>query len=422
MPAHSHGIWGHIHVTGWAIENIKHAELRDFFSDPEIKNAALFGASFTDSGYFPFVGSTAQYGRIYSEYTHWEPFVEDYILWMHQNDPPPFTTSESKKRVAFLMGAASHGLQDELFDSLFLFRVEEEDEQGQDAIDPASDGFLAIDEELRFFPEMHLPLEILLDIYAPLDENITEEVIQDSVSLMLSLYVNQENGPVLAAQLAQNHLEDLSWSRLHYLDPDIPGSLHSEIIPSAAYMEAIWERLHMRFEPNDFLIATYPQQYRRLNGIDHNSAESWITAIFGTGVNREALQAQWTRKNGEAIPFVLEGTRWGHTWTRLLRLIPQESLSYHQKYEISIFDVIAQDGSSGTSLSFEALSPCSEPCSSFPYPKEVSRSPTQESEPNTPTPQSCQNLPYAPISVVLTILGVGIGCVRQHLWRTSRNP
>ena len=40
--------------------------------------------------------------------------------------PAPVTTLESKKRVAFLMGCASHGLQDAIFDSLFLRQVEEE--------------------------------------------------------------------------------------------------------------------------------------------------------------------------------------------------------------------------------------------------------------------------------------------------------
>ena len=49
--AQAHGIWGHIHVTGWAIDHLPEGELRQFFSDPEVFNAALFGAAFADSGY-----------------------------------------------------------------------------------------------------------------------------------------------------------------------------------------------------------------------------------------------------------------------------------------------------------------------------------------------------------------------------------
>ena len=419
--AYAHGIWGHIHVTGWAIEHIDQPEIMEFFSDPAVKNAALFGASFTDSGYFPFVESTAQYSHIYAEYTHWEPFVEDYILWMQQYDPPPFTTLESKKRVAFLMGAAAHGLQDELFDSLFLYRTEEEDGHGQDTIDPASDGFLSLDGELRFFPEEDLPLEVLLDIYAPLSEQITAEILQESVSLMLALYVNEENGPNLAAQLAQNHIEDLSWSRLHYLDPDIPGSLHSEIIPSARYIEAIWDRLHLQFDEEDVLIATYPQQHRRLNSIDHTTAASWITAIFGAGVRRDNIQANWKTQNGTEINFNLEGTRWGHSWTRLVRLLPQEDLDHHQRYDISLSGIHTQSDIIGA-YTFPVLAPCSTPCTSFPYPESASRTPKEESLTPQAQPQGCQTFPYAPFSLLCTILGIAAGYNRQRLWRTPRNP
>ncbi|MFT6396641.1 MAG: hypothetical protein ACJAYU_001384, partial [Bradymonadia bacterium] len=118
--ASAHGIWGHIHVTGWAIENLPPGELRDFFEEPEVLNAALFGAAFTDSGYFPQSGELSQRSRAYSEHTHWEPFIESFIVWIIENDPPPWDTVESRMRVGFMIGCASHGLQDEIFDSLFL--------------------------------------------------------------------------------------------------------------------------------------------------------------------------------------------------------------------------------------------------------------------------------------------------------------
>ena len=95
-------------------------EVRDFFSEPEVMNAALFGAAFTDSGYWPLSGGMGEIARAYSEHTHWEPFIHDVVTWIRANDPPPWTSLESKKRAAFFIGCASHGMQDELFDSLFL--------------------------------------------------------------------------------------------------------------------------------------------------------------------------------------------------------------------------------------------------------------------------------------------------------------
>ena len=128
--AKAHGIWAHVHVTGWAIEALPEGDLREFFKDEELLNAAHFGAAFTDSGYWPQGGELQTRGNAYSEHIHWEPFVEEFIHWVRANDPPPWTTQESKKRVAFLLGIASHGLQDEIFDSLFLHRAQEEDGEG----------------------------------------------------------------------------------------------------------------------------------------------------------------------------------------------------------------------------------------------------------------------------------------------------
>ncbi|MFT4979739.1 MAG: hypothetical protein ACI8S6_005651, partial [Myxococcota bacterium] len=65
----AHGLWGHIHVTGWAVENMPDDELRAFLLEPEVFNALLSGAMFTDTGYALDDGAA----RAYSEHTHWEP-------------------------------------------------------------------------------------------------------------------------------------------------------------------------------------------------------------------------------------------------------------------------------------------------------------------------------------------------------------
>jgi hypothetical protein len=198
--AEAHGLWGHIHVTGWAVENMPDDELRAFLLEPEVFNALLFGATFTDSGY---AGDTDA-SRAYAEYTHWEPFIQEFITWIQVNDPPPWDSLESRKRVAFLMGCASHGLQDSIFDSLFLYQVEEHDGRGQDASDPATDGFLSLDGYLRFFPEQDLPMETLLTLYAGLEPEVTEEVILDALTLVTTVYINDSSGPHIAATIGES--------------------------------------------------------------------------------------------------------------------------------------------------------------------------------------------------------------------------
>jgi hypothetical protein len=323
--AYGHGIWGHIHVTGWAIENLPAGELREFFEEPEVLNAALFGAAFTDSGYFPQSGDLSERSRAYSEHTHWEPFIEDFIGWVIANDPPPWDTLDSRMRVGFLIGCASHGLQDEIFDSLFLEHVDHHDGAGQNEVDPASDGFLALDEHLRWVPEPWVPMATLLELYAPLERGIDEATIEDSVALMTFLYV-REGGQVVAEGLGNQYADDIPWTRAHYLDESIPGSLRAEINPTRRHQLALWERLHSRFDANDVVVATYPDVPRRLLSANPGDPGSTVTFVFGAGVDLSTIATEWSSEEGSPVDHFSEGTRWGSGFPRLLRIRPNQPL------------------------------------------------------------------------------------------------
>lgn len=335
--AGAHGLWGHVHVTGWAIENLPAGELRDFFADPEVMNAALFGAAFTDSGYAPQSGSDISGpARAYGEHTHWEPFVSAYIAWLVENDPPPWDDVESRKRAAFLMGCAAHGLQDEIFDSVFLRQVEHHDQGSQDNADPASDGFLALDEHLRFVPTEYLPMDTLLELYAPLNKGVTEDVIREAVGLVTSFYINDVTGPFIALELGKEHEPALPWTRAHYLDPEIPGSLRAEINPTVHYLEAVWERLHGRFDADQAVVHTFPEAPRRLLGLDAGTPDPWVTLIYGVGVVEASVETTWTSAAGEAVAYDQVTTRWGGELTRLHILQPKGSLSSGAHYRVTV--------------------------------------------------------------------------------------
>lgn len=334
--ASAHGIWGHIHVTGWAIENLPPGELRDFFEEPEVLNAALFGAAFTDSGYFPQSGPLSERSRAYSEHTHWEPFIESFIVWVVENDPPPWDNLESRMRVGFLIGCASHGLQDEIFDSLFLDHINHHDGAGQEEADPASDGFLALDEHLRWVPEPWVPMETLLELYAPLGRGIDENTIEGAVELMTFLYV-REGGWIVAEGLGNQYADDIPWTREYYLDESIPGSLRAEINPTRSHQLALWERLHGRFNADDVVVATYPDLPRRLLTGDADDPGSTVTMIFGAGVNLSELSTElWNDDEGGPVAHRTVGTRWGAAFPRLIRFRPEESLQRGGYYAASL--------------------------------------------------------------------------------------
>ena len=319
---HAHGIWGHVHVTGWAVENMPDDELRAFLLEPEVFNALLFGAVFTDTGY----ARDDDASRAYSEHTHWEPFIEDYIEWIRVNDPPPWDDIESKKRIAFLMGCASHGLQDSMFDSIFLPHIEEQDGASQDEADPGTDGFLVLDEHIRFVPEQDIPMDTLLSLYETLGDQVTEAVILDSVELTLAAYVNDGVGLDIAAALGTQYEEQLSWTRTHYLDASVPSSLRAEIYPTMKYQQAIWSRLHDEFTADEATVFAFPEAPRRLMTHEAASAGSWMALIFGAGVQYEDGLTELVDASGAAVPFTQVNTRWNAEYTRVLQFRPVDDL------------------------------------------------------------------------------------------------
>ncbi|MEL6177738.1 MAG: MYXO-CTERM sorting domain-containing protein [Myxococcota bacterium] len=341
--ANAHGVLGHVHVTGWAAENLPNGELREFFREPEVFNALLFGAAFADSGFassiIPIPGIEPEQerkARAYGEHTHWEPFIEDFVTWIQTYDPPPWDTLESRQRVAFLMGCAAHGLQDEVFDTLFLYQVDEHDNQGQSEADPASDGFLGRDAHLRFFPKAWMPMETLLELYADLPEAISEEVIVDSVDILL-LYVGEDGfGADIAQGLADIHEPNMPWTRAHYLDPNIPGSLRAEIPPTMRYLQALWKRLHGELGPDEVIISAYPDLPRRLLSGDARSPDSWVSVIFGAGVRYRDLQPSFTDDMGVEVAHDLRNTRWGNSWPRIVRVVPTLTLEAGGWYTVGI--------------------------------------------------------------------------------------
>jgi hypothetical protein len=322
--ASAHGLFGHVHVTGWAIENLPPGELRDFFAEPGTKEAALAGAMFPDTGY-----AIDQPGsRSYAEHSHWEPFIESFIQQIRANPGDPWDTPEERQLVAFLFGAASHGLQDELFDSTFLFETEQRDPEGsQTTADPGTDGFLVQDGHARLYPGPFLPAETLIPLYADLAdaELIQPDLLREGADYVTGFYLNDGLGVEIAKRVGEAHRELIPWAAAHYLDGSVAGAHRAEIRPTMKHMQALWDRLHAGLDPADRLVHTWPEPGRRLREADHTSVASWATMVLGIGVVPDSTSGSLVSANGEPVDFDLVYTRWGGV-SRIVRFQPREDL------------------------------------------------------------------------------------------------
>lgn len=333
--ANGHGLHGHIHVTGWAIENLPPGELRSIFDDPDVFQAALSGAMFPDTGYAP--GRDERAAREYGEYAHWEPFIERFIQYLRSAYGPPYDTKEKKMLVAFLLGCAAHGLQDELFDSTFLYEIEQRDGAGQELADPGTDGFLNLDGYFRMLPGDYLPIDDVLPMFGAdvLGVEVDGQLIADQVRTVRSAYVNDTLGPRVAMGFGQRARAQIPWAAENYLDPGIAGSLGAEIVPTMRHMEALWERLHDRFDEENLVVHSWPDPPRRLRSGRQGDVASWVTLVFGKGVAQGSATGTFLDGVGAPVPFQLRYTRWGGM-SRLARFIPTTDLEAGAEYTVAV--------------------------------------------------------------------------------------
>ncbi len=365
--AAAHGINGHVHVTGWAVEALPPGELRDFFADRALRETAQIGAAFPDSGY--------AIGDPYGEMAHWEPFINAYVEWIIATFGPAYDSEEARRHIAFMMGAAAHGLQDEIFDTHFLRYLIQEDGQDQDAADSGTDAFLFTDGILEFKPPLYIPETGLQAVftaahdYAP-DQRQIRAGMQRVKILVIDRF--EAVAPMLDAQ----YRPLLPWGSTHYLDPDVPGSLRAEIQPTAAYMLALWERLHGRYTPQMLATHTYPTPTRRLRSTDHTRVDSRIGVVFGIGAIVGTLNTETVQLFGPGetpVDLDVQHTRWTgrpDDATRQVVLVPLEDLLPDTEYEARLLPGIEmQDGRrTDSTWTYRFKTPCvpEGPCSPGP--------------------------------------------------------
>ena len=331
--ASAHGINGHVHVTGWAVEHLPPGPLADFLSEPEVFDALLLGATFPDSGY--------AIEDDYGELAHWPPFAEGCLADLRARYPLPWDTLVARKHAAFVMGIALHGLQDEIFDTLFLRQVERHDGRGQDDTDPGLDGFLYTDGHLRFSPEYYVPAEILAEVFAEVHGHIVSRATIEAGVTRVKLIVIDAFGGI-GPRLDEVHRPRIPWAAAHYLDPDVPGSLRSEIPATMAFLAALWDRTHGTWAQGPPVAYTSPSPPRRLRSAAPDGVDHWITLVLGAAVRAGTLTPERVRLVdglGQAVPIRVRASRWARdatSGTRLVVLEPLDALAYDAIYGVEL--------------------------------------------------------------------------------------
>jgi hypothetical protein len=329
--AWANGLTTHVWITRTAAELVPEGPLGALVRDPALTDALLSGTIFPDGGY--------AVGDGYGELAHWEPLQLAYLEWIRAHYAPPWS-DEAKRHIAFLMGLSSHGMADQVFDSLYMERARQEDAASDWAnlsMDEATDVAMAAKVGPQPVPARFLPVEALLAAYAdahgyqPAQDTLQRG--QSLVGLAVAVVGMLGQDPEAVASYA----DQFPWATAHMDDPERPGAPRFEAQVVADYWARIWARLHGALAADDLLMATVPAP----GGLGHPRAAGTVEArasviftrrLLRRDVNPEAFG--WRAADGAAVPFSVR-LFYGDD-SHVVHLIPEADLAPDTDYVITV--------------------------------------------------------------------------------------
>lgn len=328
----AHGINAHIWVSDRAVDLVFDCELHALLADPDIRPVVQISPAFPDSGYAA--------DHPYGEAAHWEPWTEAYLRHLRQRFGNDFTSDAARRHIAFWMGASSHGLEDEIFDSLFIYKSEEVDGAGQDLIDTLTDFLLIAQGHAALQPEVWLPPD-LPSIFADPEVGVPVHMgqIEGGMFTVHEIVIGLVDNPV---ELDQGFGDLIPWAAEHYFDPQAGGSIGYEPPIVARYYEALWKRLHNRFVPErDLLLGGVPEYGGRLRANRPDTVDAWISLWTGIGVRTGSLDGKIALigPDGVTVPIRVRPTRWGNApddWGRVIQIRPEAELLPDSSYRVEL--------------------------------------------------------------------------------------
>lgn len=297
-PALANGQHSHLWITQHALTHLEEGPLKDLLSSSEHLNKLKNGSMFPDGGY--------AVNDPYGESAHWEPIQQAYLDWILDHYGV-VDTGEGAEHAAFLLGMASHGMGDQVYDSLFLEVAKQYDVETDWSIysvDEATDVGLASKVVPLDPPPQWVPTDALTEVFASVQQHeVSGETLLEGQTL-LALAV------LFVANMGQNpesvalYNERFPWATTHQLDPNTPGTPPCEGAVIALYWETLWAELNgERWE--DVLTSVPPSGASGLP-TEASRSESRVAVVFARGLSASSVTPdafEITTETGQALPF-----------------------------------------------------------------------------------------------------------------------
>jgi len=303
-------IWTAIH----AVDHLPAGSLKDALTDPAGRRALISGTMFPDGGYSPLVGHP------YGETAHWEPFQDRYLTWVQDNQ------LGDVQHEAFLYGLAAHGMGDQLFDAMYLYRGDEgQPDEDTDIIMASLWGGHAPNEHF-------VPYDALVPLFADAGIDVDADTLRSGMS-SLDFAVYYVGAAAENDERVAQAREDYPWTTSHLEDQSIPGAPACIGKTLALYWLVLEQRLLGASPP--LVLTTFPED----QGYSHptQGRDAMVSVVFSRAMEEETVEAA-----GVAVLTGPEGIVPTDVWlyyrqgSHVLNVLPLDDLATGSTYELTV--------------------------------------------------------------------------------------
>ena len=234
------GLTTHVTISEMAIPNLPDGELAYLLGDPDLWFYLQNGTQFPDGGY--------AMGEAYSETSHWEPFQDLYLDWIKQTYAGDYGSEEARRHVAYCFGLSSHGMGDQIFDSLYMERAyayDAESDWADVSMDQATDVAIGAATGGQQTLEPWVPTEVFVPLMAEAGVVVDAEKLElGQILTSVAITFGREAGS--RPDQRELYQAQFPWSYDHILDESVDGSPIWEATVVARYWQVRWHVWHDR--------------------------------------------------------------------------------------------------------------------------------------------------------------------------------
>lgn len=318
----------HIWITDHALAQLPEGELRDLLTDPALQPFLLNGTMFPDGGY--------AVGDDYGELAHWEPLQNAYRDWIAAHYSAPWS-DEGAQHVAFWLGMSSHGIADQVFDSLYMERARQEDAESDwsQSMDMATDVVFMSTAGPVDYPEHWIPGEVMVDLLAEQGHSVELGTLEEGQAL-LRVAIAWVSGTSQDAGLVDEYAAQFPWASSHLDEEDMPGSPPCEGQVLTAYWQSQYRRLSgdLSFDPE--ILATVPAAGSYEHPTDADRVETRISVVFSQAIAAESLTDDIVQLIGPDGPHPITSWLFYGDSSHVLHIAPTEDLAPDTRYDVRI--------------------------------------------------------------------------------------